>query len=141
MTNDEQTLSKVVPFLLAVLVCDTGAVEPSSGKKTLVGIFDRVLADKFATTRPCTLYFKITDAEGKYIFKIEYAQVSTGAKLAEATSKVLSIEDRLKTTDFILSFPPLSIPDAGQYEFRLYANDMYLGRATIIAEKRSEVKT
>ena len=140
MASEEQDLSRVVPFLLAILVCDTGAVEPSSRKKTLVGIFDRVLADKFATTRPCTLYFKITDAQGKYKFKVEYVQVSTGTKLAEAVSNVVVIDDRLKVRDFILSFPPLSIPDAGQYEFRLYANDMYLGRATITAEKRSEVK-
>ena len=141
MTNEEQNLSKVVPFLLAILVCDAGTVEPGSGKKTLVGIFDRVLADKFPTNRQCTLYFKITDAQGKYIFKIEYVQVSTDAKLAEATSNVLSIKDRLQAADFILDFPPLSVPDAGQYEFRLYANDMYLGRAVITAEKRSEVKT
>ncbi len=141
MTSEEQNLSKVVPFLLAILVCDAGTVEPGSGKKTLVGIFDRVLTDNIPTNRQCALYFKITDAQGKYIFKIEYAQVSTGAKLAGATSKVLSIEDRLKATDFILDFPPLLIPDAGQYEFRLYANDMYLGRAVITAEKRSVVKT
>ena len=140
MTSEED-LSKVVPFLLAILVCDASTVEPSSGKKTLVGIFDRVLADNFPTNRQCALYFKITDAQGKYIFKIEYAQVNTGTKLAEATSNVVSIKDRLKAADFILGFPPLSVPAPGQYEFRLYANNMYLGRATITAEKRSEVKT
>ena len=140
MGNDEQNLSSVVPFLLAILVCDTDAVEPGSGKKTLIGIFDRIVVDQFAITHPCTLYFKITDAQGRYKFKVEYVQVSTGTKLAGAESNVVVIDNRLQVRDFILSTPPLSIPEAGQYEFRLYANDMYLGRATIMAEKRGEVK-
>lgn len=140
MTNDEQTLSKVVPFLLAILVCDTGTIDPNSGKKTLVGIFDRVIAGKFPTFRWLAVYFKLSDAQGKYQFKVQYAQVKTDKILAEAETKDLqTIKSRLDTFDSLISFPmALAIPEVGQYEFRLYANNMFLGRIAINAVPRDE---
>ncbi len=61
MTNQEQDLSRVVPYLLALLVCDSGTIDPNSGKKTLVGIFDRVTSSKFPTSRWLAVYFRIND--------------------------------------------------------------------------------
>ena len=138
MTNDEQTLSKVVPFLLAILVCDSGIIDRNSGKKTLVGIFDRVIAKEFPTSRWLSVYFKLSDAQGNYRFKVQYAQVKTGKILVEArTEKPQTIESRLDIFDSLISFPrALPIPEAGQYEFRLSANDMFLGRIAINAAQR-----
>lgn len=138
MANREENLSEVVPYLLAILVCDSGTVDPNSGKKTLVGIFDRVIAGEFSTSRWLSVYFKLTDAQGNYRFKVQYAQVKTGNILAEAETKdVLTIKNRLDTFDSLISFPKaLPIPEAGQYEFRLYANDMFLGRIAINAMQR-----
>jgi len=137
MTNKEQALSKVVPYLLAILVCDSGNIDRNSGKKTLVGIFDRVLTKKFPTSRWLSVYFKLIDAQGNYQFKVQYAQVQTGKILAEIQTDALTIESRLDTRDFLITYPaPLAIPEKGQYEFRIYANDMFLGRAVVNAELR-----
>jgi len=138
MTNEEQTLSKVVPYLLAILVCDSGTIDRNSGKKTLVGIFDRVIAKEFPTSRWLSVYFKLSDAQGNYRFKVQYAQVKTDKILAEAETKDLqTIKSRLDTFDSLISFPmALLIPEVGQYEFRLYANNMFLGRIAINAEQR-----
>jgi hypothetical protein len=137
MGKAEQNLSKVVPYLLAILVCDSGAVDLNSGKKTLVGVFDRVITKDFPTSRWLSVYFKLSDAQGKYKFKVQYAQVGTGNILAEAETDVLTIERRLDMRDFLITPPaPLLFPGAGQYEFRLYANDMFLGRIAVSAEQR-----
>ena len=137
MTSEEQNLSRVVPYLLAILVCDSGTIDRNSGKKTLVGIFDRVIAKNFPTSRWLSVYFKLTDAQGNYRFKIQYAQVKTGNILAEAETDALTIESRLDIRDFLITYPaPLVIPEGGQYEFRLYANDMFLGRIAVNAEPR-----
>ena len=140
MTNEEQTLSKVVPYLLAILVCDSGTIDRNSGKKTLVGIFDRVIAKEFPTSRWLSVYFKLSDAQGNYRFKVQYAQVKTDKILAEAETKDLqTIKSRLDTFSSLISFPvALPIPEAGQYEFRLYANNMFLGHITINAVQREE---
>ena len=138
MTNEKQTLSRVVPYLLAILVCDSGTIDRNSGKKTLVGIFDRVIAKKFPTSRWLSVYFKLSDAQGKYRFKVQYAQVRTGNILAEAeTQDALTIKSRLDTFSSLISFPvAIPIPEPGQYEFRLYANNMFLGRIAINAMQR-----
>ena len=140
MTSEGENLSRVVPYLLALLVCDSGTIDPNSGKKTLVGIFDRVWAEKFSTSRWLSVYFKLTDAQGKYQFKVQYAQVKTDNILAEAATRdALTIKSRLDTFDSLISFPQaLPIPEAGQYEFRLYANNMFLGRITINAVQREK---
>jgi len=144
MTNDEQTLSKVVPFLLAILVCDSGTVDQNSGKKTLVGIFDQVIARKFPTSRSLSVYFKLSDAQGKYKFRVQYAQVKTGKILAGAeTRDVVTIESRLDIFDSLISFPmdlPIPVPEAGQYEFRLDANNMFLGRIAINALQAKDIE-
>lgn len=142
MTSEGENLSGVVPYLLALLVCDSGTIDQNSGKKTLVGIFDRVTSIKFPTSRWLAVYFRLTDAQGKYHFKVQYAQVKSGNVLAEAETKdALPIKNRLDTFDSLISFPmALPIPEAGQYEFRLYANDMFLGRIAINAVQREKPK-
>jgi len=98
VASEEKNLSRVVPYLLAILVCDSGTIDKNSGKKTLVGIFDRVVAENFPTSRWLAVYFKLSDAQGKYRFKVQYAQVKTGNILAEAeTQDALTIKSRLDT--------------------------------------------
>jgi hypothetical protein len=140
VTNEEEYLSKVVPYLLAILVCDSGTIDLNSGKKTLVGIFDRIIAGKFPTSRWLSVYFKLSDAEGKYRFRVQYAQVKTDEILAEAeTQDAKTIKSRLDIFDSLISFPvALQIPEAGQYEFRLYVNSMFLGRIAINAVPRDK---
>lgn len=138
----EEHLSRVVPYLLAILVCDSGTIDQNSGKKTLVGIFDRVIANKFPTSRWLSVYFRLTDGQGNYRFKVQYAQVKTGNILAEAETKdALTIKSRLDMFDSLISFPKaLPIPEPGQYEFRLYGNNMFLGRIAINAMQREEIE-
>ena len=66
MTQESRALSQVVPVLVAALVCDVVVSDPSTGKKNLIGIFDRVNVGKFTTTRRMSLYVKVTDADGDY---------------------------------------------------------------------------
>ena len=75
---DKQPPSKVVPLLVAALVCDVAVQDPSTGKKNLIGVFDAVHVSEFPTRRALTLYCKIVDAEGSYNFDVRYVRVDTG---------------------------------------------------------------
>ena len=132
MQAEDQPLSEVVPLLVASLVCDVAVADPSTGKKNLVGIFDRVHAAKFPTARSLSLYFKIADAQGRYDFEVRYVRVSTNEILAQAEGTV-TVNDRLASSDLYLQFPPLSIPAPGRYEFQIWANSMFLGSTFIDA--------
>lgn len=130
-----QPLSQVVPLLVAALVCDVAVADPSTGKKNLIGIFDRVHAESFPTQRPVSLYLKVTDAEGRYEISVKYVQANSGKMLAEATGEMV-VGDRLVSSDFYLPLPPLPMPDEGRYEFQVWANAMFLGSTFIDAVLR-----
>ncbi len=120
---------------MAVLVCDTAATDPTTGKKSLLGIFDVVNVGRFPTQRPVTLYIKVTDAEGLYKVRMPYVQVGTGEVLGQAEGELI-VDDRLTAADVLVPFPPLPIPSAGRYEFQVWANSMFLGSTSIRAKRR-----
>jgi hypothetical protein len=132
MGGQETQPSEVVPVLVAVLICDAGVADPSTGKKNLIGIFDRVFVRQFPAQRAMSLYMKFTDAEGQYRLIVRYVQTASGQMLAEAVGE-MKATDRLTSADAIFSFPPLAIPEGGRYEFQVWANDAYLGGAFLDA--------
>lgn len=136
MTQKKAPLSKVVPVLVAVLVCDVAVMDPSTGKKNLIGIFDKVRVGKFPTTRPVSVYMKLVDAQGYYKFEVRYVQVSSNKTLFKAEGE-LQAEDRLSSADMHIEFPPLPIPKQGRYEFQVWANSVFLGQTFIDAVPRT----
>ena len=77
MAGSRKQLSNVVPVLVAAIVCDVAVKDPSTGKVSLIGIFDRISVLNFPTKRPLSLYVKLTDAEGNYDFNVKYVQVES----------------------------------------------------------------
>lgn len=139
MTQEQRTLSNVIPVLVAALVCDVVVADPSTGKKNLIGIFDNVNVGRFPTKRRLSLYMKVTDTEGYYEIEVRYVQVSSGQVLAEAKGEMYS-KDRLISLDLYIDFPPLPIPEKGRYEFQIWANSMFLGATFINAMPRLKPK-
>ena len=139
MTQEKKTLSNVVPVLVATLVCDVAVADPSTGKKNLIGIFDRVFVGEFPTKRALSLYMKVTDADGDYEFEARWVQVNSGKVLAQAGGGLHS-NNKLASIDLIIPFPPLPIPKEGRYEFQIWANSMFLGATFIDAITRPKIK-
>ena len=128
------------PVPVAFLLCDQIIVEAGSGKKTIVGVFDRIGVHQFpATHSPAWLYIRVIDCEGEYKHRIEYVQVSTQKTLAQANGTATS-NNRHIYTEFVLSCPPLPLPEPGEYEFRLWLNDKFISRARVTAHMRSEME-
>ena len=133
--SEDQPRSEVVPLLVAALVCDVAVADPSTGKKSLIGIFDIVHVVQFPTQQPISLYFKVADAEGFYKFVVRYVQVCTSEVLVQVEGE-LRATDRLAASDLHLPFTPLPIPTEGRYEFQIWANSMFLGSTSIAAVQR-----
>ncbi len=93
MADEGQVLSQVMPFLLAGLICDVGVVDPNSGKKSLIGIYDRIIAQSFPTQRVVSVYIRVTDAEGNYVFQLEFVHIASGRILATAESPIINMLD------------------------------------------------
>ena len=138
MPQEEKSLSEVIPVLVAVLVCDVAVADPSSGKKNLIGIFDRINVTQFPTQRAMSVYMKLADAEGLYKIECRYVQTSSGEVLAKGEGEV-QIKDRLHSCDLVMPFPPLQIPSEGRYEFQIWSNQVFLGAAFLDAVPRPRV--
>jgi hypothetical protein len=118
----------VQPFVVAILLCDTIIIEENTKKKTLVGIFDRVFAADFPAPHRFAIYVKLVDAAGAYRLRLDYVDVSGDQVMEQLEFGPISIADRLVPSELALTISA-PIPRPGAYEFRLFANNSYLGRA------------
>lgn len=136
MAEGTEELSRVVPVLVAALICDVAVADPASGKKSLIGIFDRINVAHFPTQHPMFLYFKVADAEGKYDLSIRFIYSKTNSLLAEARGG-FNAPSRLMSVDNFVVFPPLAMVSPGRYEFHILANSIFLGAAFLDAVELS----
>ena len=128
------TPSANTPYPKALLLCDAIIVDEISKKKTLVGVFSQINIESFpAHFYPMTLYARLIDAEGVYDFILQYVQVSNDKLLNKADIPNVTIPDRLAIHEIVIKLPILPIPDPGQYEFRIWANNKYVGSTSFKA--------
>ena len=130
-------MSQVIPVLVAVLICDVAVADPSTGKKNLIGVFDRINVGRFPTEHPMSVYLKLADAEGTYRLKVRYVRRDSGAILAEVQGD-LQVANRLQSCDLVVSFPPLPIQSEGRFEFQIWSNDIFLGGTFMDAVARPQ---
>ena len=134
-------IASPTPVPVAFLLCDQISTDRTTGKKTIVGVFDRIWVTNFpARHGPSTIYARVIDCEGEYEFKIEYVQVSSQTILGEGGGTV-QCRDRQQYTDLIFPWPQLPLPERGEYEFRLWMNNKYISRTRITALPRSEAES
>jgi len=81
------------------------------------------------------LYMKLSNAEGLYIIEVMFVHLGTGQVLRKGR---ISFEatNRLGTSDFIISPPPIVFPSEGRYEFQIWANGNYIGGSLLDITKR-----
>jgi hypothetical protein len=128
------------PVPVAFLLCDQISVDQTTGKKTIVGIFDRMLVGQFPTNyRPASLYARVIDCEGEYEVRVEYVQVSTQTVLGQAGGTLRS-NNRHTYTDLVLPWPVIPILASGEYEFRLWMNNKFINSIRFTAQPRTEME-
>src|SRR4029077_16113958 len=118
-------MDEPLPSIKALLVCDSIAQELGSGKKSVIGIFDRILAGSVPCTHPqLAVYFSAIDAEGSYKFRLDLVMVNTEKVIARGEVSI-DVRNRFEPVDGAIILQGLTFPEAGKYEFRLYANGTF----------------
>jgi hypothetical protein len=120
----------VKPVLIAALVCDLAAMEPHTGKKTLVGIFDKMVTQRLPIIRHIFVYFKLLNGEGEYNLEIRHVLSKNGQVIGNAIGKV-TLLDRLASMDQFVFLGGAVFPEYGKYDFQILANDVLLGSAVL----------
>jgi hypothetical protein len=138
-SGEGTTVQGPMPVLLAMLICEQVITDKDTNKKSLIGIFDRLHVPEFPMLFPMTVFARIADARGKYPMKLELAHLQDDKVVGES-SGFADVKDRTSTHDLLFNLS-IVIPKEGIYEFRLYANNAYLGRAAFQAiHEKGEVK-
>lgn len=116
------------PAFNAMLICDTVIRDSTTGKPSLIGVFDRILAPSLPARHPSlAVYAKITDAQGQYVFRLELVDLSTGQAIGEGKTPEVEIPDRMASHELVFNLQGLMFRTEGRYEFRLYADEQFVG--------------
>jgi len=121
-----------------MLLCEIFITDAATGKKTLVGLFDRLTAPDFPmVAQGFTLFARLTDMNGKYAVRFDLVSLEDEERMASFTAEMQSPPDRLATGDLAVQFPPgIKFERPGRYEFQMYADEVFIGRCTLAAEEQ-----
>ena len=131
----EPAETSIPPITQTFILCDQVITDEATKKKTLIGVFDRIWVSNFpAKHSPAALYIRLFDAQGDCDIRVDYVRVDNQTVLGQVTGKMQSGK-RHTTVELAIALPPIDIPAPGEYEFRLWINELYSHRVRFVAEQ------
>jgi hypothetical protein len=119
------------PACNAMLICDQALQEGATGKTSLVGIFENISANLYpARCGLLTVYAKLTDAQGEYRVRLELVNLADLTVVGQGQFRA-TISDRMVPAELIFQIGGLNFEKPGRYDFRLYANDRWVGSKSL----------
>ena len=110
-----------------MLVCDQVIKDQTTKKASVIGIFDRMFASAFpATHARLSVYVSVRDAIGEYRLRLEMVRTRDEMTVGRGDAQVI-VTDRFEPAEWVFELVSLTFEEPGQYEFRLWANDRYVG--------------
>jgi len=122
------------PENLAFLICDSIIDDRKTGKKTLVGIFNRIGTSAFPCTHPdMAVFVSLTDGRGTYKAELNCLCSDTQEPIMHGEGQV-AFKDPNSVVEIGFHLRGLTFPKAGMYEFEFLCNGVR------VAERRFEVR-
>ncbi len=125
-----------VPKTNAMLICDYVITERGTNKKSLIGVFENIGAATF----PCThfamsVYIKLTDAQGSYRFRLELIDLQSDNLIGKSEMpEEIHVPSPLLAHELVFNLRGVRFMHAGEYEFRIFANDKIFGQKKFAVE-------
>jgi len=117
------------PILKSILICDQIIEDIVTRKKTLVGVFERLISPTFPIHHGnLGVFFQIVDAEGEYNFSLELADVENNITMGVAHLPTAKVESPVQVSNFALMFQGLRFEHPGVHEFRLWVGNELIGQ-------------
>ncbi|NOY79887.1 MAG: hypothetical protein GXP31_02660 [Kiritimatiellaeota bacterium] len=116
--------SPETPMGLALLICDVIIEDKLTGKKSLVGLFDRIHARVF----PCVhasmaVFVSLTSGHGKYPCEI-LCRHTDGKTTAFSAKGAIVMPDPSKVVDLVFRLNGVRFPKPGTYWVHFLADEM-----------------
>jgi hypothetical protein len=119
--------------LQALLLADHIYRDQGSGKYVIAGTFHQLNVAAFPTTfaRTIGVFVSLSGLTGKTGIDLEFVDASSGEVLIRTQSLEVVCEDPDLPVEFAVEVPPLPLPHAGHYLFRLMMAGTVLGTAAV----------
>lgn len=124
------------PMGLALVVCDTIIEDKLTGKKTLVGLFDRVHSAHFPCVHPAmSVFVSMTGGRGEYPCEI-LCQHMDGATLAFSAKGKVALSDPRKAVDLVFRLQGVRFPIAGVYWIRFLVDSVPIMMRQLLVQQQ-----
>lgn len=112
----------VLPKILAMVICDEIIEDKRTNKKSLIGIFNQIVAAHFpARHSRMHIFFVITNGRGKYKAMLQQTSLSDMKVLAEIAGE-FELADPTQIAEYSFELLNVSFPQEGKYSFELLLN-------------------
>jgi len=124
------------PVPLSMLICDAIHQDPSTGKKTLLGLFSELGAQDFPVVHPqMFVHIELTDCSGQIPVKLQLVDVDeTEAPIFEAEIAAHS-QDRRAILAFVVAMQGIAFPGPGEYRLQLFARNEFIMERRLLVRK------
>ncbi len=114
------------PMGLALVVCDTVIEDRQSGKKSLIGLFDRLHAPVFPCMHPgLSVLVTLTNVAGEMPCEVA-CRHSEGGETAFAAKGRMKFPDPGRVVELVFNFTAVRFPKPGRYELQLLVDEMLI---------------
>lgn len=132
---DQMSVAK--PTSLALIICDTVIDDRETNKKTLVGIFNNISAQKVPCRHPeLHVFVSLTDGHGVYRTKLECRHRESGARAFEVQTDI-KCEDPNQVVEINFALQGVVFQQYGIHNFDLYCDDqLIISRRFAVSPKK-----
>ena len=120
-----------VPEVVATLVCQALIMDQQTQTRTLVNVLQELQLFQIPGAVSLGLYVKMVEGSGSYRCKVRFVRMSDDAVIIDVPEQQLEWPESSPALELGMNFGNLVIEAAGLYEFQVFMNDMYMGRAVL----------
>lgn len=121
------------PVVKAFLISDSVIQDRTTGKYSVIGIFDRIYSPNFPCMHPTVaVYIRLADAFGRYRGRIEFRDAQDQV-ISSYDGIELEVKERGHVVEFGFTTQMLPLQKPGKYQFQLYFNGEYAASAPLEA--------
>ena len=126
------------PTSLALIICDAVIDDRETNKKTLVGIFNNIGAQKVPCRHPVLhVFVSLTDGNGVYRTKLECRHQENGTKTFEVQTDI-KFENPNQVVEINFALQGVVFQQYGVHNFDLYCDDqIIISRKFAVSQKKA----
>jgi len=126
------------PMGLSLLICDSVLEDKHTGKKSLVGLFDRIQTQSLPCVHPgMAVFVSITGGRGEYPCEIICRHQDGNALAFEAKGQV-TLRDPRQVVDLVFRLNGVRFPEIGLYWVTFQVDEVPIMMRPLQVRKREE---